>query len=261
MELNSLRDRLNLFIRIFFRRWVERFVAKQFDYVESTRKLKGTRYHVFRIQRKCNNNSKESLRHFSLEILYLGRGYEREKQEVVGSRGEKARETYCSVSLLSRGAATNDLIAHCHATRDFYFLSEAIFPRGFGFCTVPRHRGWFINKLSRFISYSFFSHLRSLYLPLYSLNIISISGIRLRPPWTRYACSSLLNANSPACHAGIVLDKNNDNENNNDDNRKIVVVMRAATGISPFESMMDCVCIYIYIYETRFKRTFEMIFF
>lgn len=28
MELNSLRDRLNLFIRIFFRRWVERrFVA------------------------------------------------------------------------------------------------------------------------------------------------------------------------------------------------------------------------------------------
>lgn len=131
-------DRLNLFIRIFFRRWVERFVAKQFDYVENTRNLKGTRYHVFRIQRKCNNNSKESLRHFSLEILYLGRGYEREKQEVVGSRGEKARETYCSVSLLSRGAATNDLIAHCHATRDFYFLSEAIFPRGFGFCRQHR---------------------------------------------------------------------------------------------------------------------------
>lgn len=142
MELNSLRDRLNLFIPIFFRRWVERFVAKQFDYVENTRKLKGTRYDVFRIQRKCNNNSKESLRHFSLEILYLGRGYEREKQEVVGSRGEKARETYCSVSLLSRGAATNDLIAHCHATRDFYFLSEAIFPRGFGFCryTTGQHR-------------------------------------------------------------------------------------------------------------------------
>lgn len=143
MELNSLRDRLNLFIRIFFRRWVERrFVAKQFDYVESTRKLKGTRYDVFRIQRKCNNNSKESLRHFSLEILHLDRGYEREKQEVVGSRGEKARETYCSVSLLSRGAATNDLIAHCHATRDFYFLSEAIFPRGFGFCryTTGQHR-------------------------------------------------------------------------------------------------------------------------
>lgn len=47
---------------------------------------------------------------------------------------EKNHARYCNMSLLSRRTTTNDLIAHCHATRDFYFLSgqhEPIFPRGF----------------------------------------------------------------------------------------------------------------------------------
>ena len=54
--------------------------------------------------------------YISLEKLYLDMGYDREKQEVVG-RGKSARGI--AICLSSPRITTNDLIAHCHATRDF----------------------------------------------------------------------------------------------------------------------------------------------
>lgn len=45
----------------------------------------------------------------------------REKQEVVAE--EKNHAEYRNMSFLLRGTS-NDLIAHCHAMRDFYFLSD-----------------------------------------------------------------------------------------------------------------------------------------
>lgn len=126
---------------------------------------------------------------------------------------------------------TNDLIAHCHATRDFYFLSEprrGYPPRGFT-ALRPDIVPDLLRSCAIYILLFFASARVFLFTPLVYIPPRHYIHSRDQITAPRYACSNPLNANSSASRRALHSIKMMIMRIIIDDNRKIVVVARAAT--------------------------------